>query len=749
MIKHLIWAILSASLTATLHAQQLFDIKFKILEQSDEEEPLKDVVASIAGTGFYARSGSDGKIEFSGIPAGNYIIQFELEGYFTKRIKRNISVSDSVYQIIFLEPREAELEAVTIVTSRNLMRVEESAIPIDVVGYDEMTERSIDKPSSISHALREQQGVQVQRTSATLGTFNIRLLGLNGKYTQLLKDGFATFGSMSSGINIAQIPPLDLQQIEIIKGPASTLYGGDAIAGVVNLISKKPIEGIVERDILFNIENTRSLDAGVYLREKIKWFGYTFSGLYRNQRERDWDNDNFVEYPKINRAFVSPKFFFDLSKNVRLMVGGQYTYEERTGGALPYIKGRNDSIYNYFENNISHQGISNLLLEVNFGDKGNLNLRQCINYFRRKIFLPEYVFHGIQLSGVSEVNYTLTRKNHRVVVGLDLRNDRFTDKIKDTFPERDYLYITTGLFSQYTLQLKRGASIETGLRLDYNIQKGFFPLPFLSYKQVWNKYFTTRLVGGMGYKLPTIFQGESEEFNFRNVRSLPSTAQPELSAGGGLHWFAPLPNFNGVNITLSQQWFYTHIFRPLMPQIRPIQNCITLFCDELAFVNSTGNIETKGVETRFQIYYRGFNFSGGYTFTHHTFTEKNKTTKMPITAPHQVSLLAGYELFRKFSTGIDAYYFSPQFRSDGSLTPPVWEVGINTQLDLKYVIVFANIENILDIRQSKFEKLAIPYPTFKNPRFAEVYAPLESTIFNVGCKAMLGKINRKTEADND
>lgn len=751
-MKHLLLIVLLLSLVANeLKAQDVFNLKFKVLQQEEDDDAaaLESVLVSITGTNIASFTDSSGVAYLNNVSGGVQVIEFSLLGYFKKTVKRNISASDTSINIVYLEPKEAALEEVTIVTTRTNSRIEENPIAIDVVNNEEMTERSIDKPSSISHALKEQQGVQVQRTSATSGTFNIRLQGLNGKYTQLLKDGFATFGGLSSGLGIAQIPPLDLQQIEIIKGPASTLYGGDAIAGVINLISKKPIANQPERDLLLNIESTRSVDAGVFLSEKVKWFGFTFTGMYRNQKERDWNNDNFVEYPKLERFYIAPKLFFDVGKNIRITLGAQYTFENRLGGALPYIKGLNDSVYSYFEKNGTHQAISNFLLEYNLNEKGKLTIRNAVNYFNRKLTLPDYQFQGIQISSVSEISYRFTRKNHTLITGLDLRTDAFNDVIPDTVASRNYTFQTIGFFAQYTLQLKRGTTLETGFRSDYNLQKGFVPLPFVSIMQKWHKHFTMRLNGGMGYKLPTIFQGESEEFNFRNVRALPTTLKPEISAGGTLHLLAPLPNFNGVNITLSQLWFYTHLFRPLLAETQSIKDCISLDCDELLFTNGNGNIETKGVETRFQLYYRGFSFATGYTFTSHTNTQNGITQAAVITAPHQVSLLVGYELFKRFSAGIDAYWFSPQKLSDGSTTKSIWEVGLNTQLNLKYVVVFANVENILDIRQSRYGDLVKPYPTYRKPRFAEIYAPLEGTIFNVGFKAVLGSLGKKKKNDDD
>ncbi|MBK6587226.1 MAG: TonB-dependent receptor plug domain-containing protein [Acidobacteria bacterium] len=83
-------------------------------------------------------------------------------------------------------------------------------------------------------------GIQVQQTSATSNTQTVRIQGLDGRYTQILKDGFPAYGGFSGSLSLLEIPPLDLKQVEVIKGPSATLFGGDAIAGVVNFVTKDP-----------------------------------------------------------------------------------------------------------------------------------------------------------------------------------------------------------------------------------------------------------------------------------------------------------------------------------------------------------------------------------------------------------------------------------------------------------------------------------------------------------------------------
>lgn len=742
-LKKLLFILLLLSAAGSLPAQHVLKAYVSTLEEDeDEQEPLGGATLAIAENNIIAYTDSTGYAELSGIPAGERTVIISYIGYFKKKLKLTFPLDANKPPLqILLEPQEEELEEITITTTRTNALQQDNPTRVDVVNSEEMQERSIDKPSSISHAVKEQPGVQVQRTSASSGMFNIRLQGLNGKYVQLLKDGNPLFGGFSNALGITQIPPLDLQQIEIIKGPASTLYGGDAIAGVINLVSKQPTEDLAT-DLLLNIENTRSVDAGVYLAQRYKWFGFTLTGMYRNQKERDWNRDNFTDMPRLQRYNVSPQLYFWIGDKVQINAGVNYAYEDRLGGTLQYIQGKEDTVYDYFEKNLTTHLGTNFKLEYNAGEKGRLVVRNSANYFNRELDIPAYKFGGKQLATLTEINYRFVKGKHDFIAGLDFRTDKFTEHMYDTF-NRSYNYLTAGLFTQYIFNWTKNTALEAGFRLDYNTTYGALPLPHLAWLQKWNEHFVTRLNAGMGYKLPTVFQEETEEALFRNVFSIANTVKPELSAGGTADLVATLPNFNGLSITITQMYFYTRILRPIVATTTFIENCPTLDCEQLSYSNAKGYIESRGVETGLRLNYRGFGFGINYSLIDHN-REINKVKSIaPLTAKHQLALLAGYELFGKFSFGVDCYYFSPQRLSDGTKTRSIWELGINTQLDLKYILIFANLENILDIRQSRYGTIVTPYPTYSHPKFADLYAPLEGTILNAGFKLRLGEVARK------
>jgi iron complex outermembrane receptor protein len=744
----LFWA--SFVLLHTAWSQSTF--KAQVFDK-EENTPLEGATISLSDSNMVAYSDSLGNVALTGIPAGERTVVISLVGYFRKKLKLNFPEASATVHKIYMEAQQEELEEVVIVTTRNYQKPENLPVRVDVVANEEMNERSIDKPSSISHAVKEQPGIQIQRTSASSGLFNIRLQGLNGKYTQLMKDGLPFFGGLSNALGIAQIPPMDLKQIEIIKGPASVLYGGDAIAGVINLVSREPEDAPIY-DVLFNIESTLSTDAGAYLSQRFKKVGFSVMGMYRNQRAVDWNADKFSDYAKLQRYSVSPQLYFYLSEHAKLNVGVMYAGEQRLGGAMPYILGQEDSVYTYSEENHSEHLGTNFRFEYDFEKNGTLRLKNAINYFNRKLKMRDYGFGGKQLASLTELNYHITRKKHDLVLGIDFRSDKFTENpvLDSTWQSRSYHLFTGGFFTQYTYHFNEKTAIGAGLRFDYNNIYKLNVLPHISVLHKWTKTFSSRLNAGMGYKLPTVFQEDSEEKNFRYVRPITFEVKPELSAGGTLDFVMNIPNINGLSLTVSEMIFYTHIFRPVMSDTGHLDNCTN--CEATFYRNVNGFDNSRGLETGLRVGYRGFSFGLNYTFIDHNRTVNGVKSIAELTAKHQLALMAGYEWNKLFSVSIDAYYFSPQRLSNGITTHSIWELGVNTQLNLRYVILFANAENILNIRQTSYGPVVAPNPDYAHPSFSQIYGPLEGTIVNAGLKLRLAELfklsHRKgSKADND
>src|ERR1700750_1404040 len=183
--------------------------------------------------------------------------------------------------LILMQAKEEgdELEAVVVSATRSSRTIANIPTRVEVISGEELDEKSNMKPGDIRMMLAESTGIQTQQTSATSGNSSIRIQGLDGKYTQIIRDGFPLYSGFSGGLGLLQIAPLDLKQVEVIKGSSSTLYGGGAIAGFVNLVSKTPTD---ERqlDFLLNGTSALGLDASGFYSQKFKKIGITLYGGY-------------------------------------------------------------------------------------------------------------------------------------------------------------------------------------------------------------------------------------------------------------------------------------------------------------------------------------------------------------------------------------------------------------------------------------------------------------------------------------
>jgi len=741
--------ILLTGLAATTQAQNTFSAIVK--SSGDGEEALSGVAAVVVGSDLSAIADSTGLVVIGNIPDGDQVIEFSYIGYFKKKIKVHFPMSAMRNPIeISLQSQAEEIQDVIVSTTRNYQKAEYIPTQVDVMDEDDVEQESHDKPSDVSHILREQPGVQMERTSAISGTMGIRLQGLSSNYVQILQDGFPLFGGFSNLVGITQIPPLNLQQIEILKGPESTLYGGDAIAGVINLVSKQPTEQPVY-DLMFNGESAAAFDGGVYASQKIKWFGFSLMGTYRYQQQKDWSGYGFTETPLLQRYSISPQLYFDLSAHAKLNIGASYTHENRVGGTDAWFNGTADSSNYYFERNISAHLSSNFKFEYDFGNKGALTVKSAFNYFGRSLQLPYYLFDGTQMASATEVNYHVAIQKHDIVAGMDFRTDRFNEGADSSIYKRNYNFLTFGAFGQYMYHFDAKTTVEAGLRIDYNVYK-IYPLPHAALLRKWNEVFSTRINFGMGYKLPTIFQAESEEARFINVLPIASTVNPELSFGGTFNWKAQLPNFNGVHIIINQLYFITQIIHPLVADTSTSSYCPTGDCTQTGYENTNGYTQSAGVETGFNLKYRGLETGLTYTLTdsHNKYTDASGNPVLstnPLTSKHIVSMLAGYEI-KNFFIGFDCYYYSPVKLEDGSTGKQIWEVGVSTQYSYKFLLLFANLENMADIRQTSYGPIVYPNPTFAHPLFAQIYGPLEGRLFNAGIKIHLGYFGQKRKTVN-
>lgn len=712
MIKYII---LLFTLTSLIGHSQITN--FKIYDGINREE-------IIGATCFFPKlnkgSVSDmyGVASIKNIPIGKQFVRFSFIGYETIDTTITFPIKDSVFEI-FLFPSELLLEGVTVSVTRSTRTIQNIPTRVEYIGGEELEEKAIMNSSNISMVLRESTGIQMQQTSVNSGNTSIRIQGLDGRYTQLLRDGFPLYGGFSSGLSIMQIPPLDLKSFEIIKGSASTLYGGGAIAGLVNMTSKKPEEE-KEFDIMLTQTHALGSTGNVFYSQKKNKLGFTIYGSGNYQLPYDPENDGFSNLPKSKTFSLNPKIFYYPNKKTTMWLGINSTLDERIGGDIEVIKGNSDSLHTYFENNKSVRHSSQFSINHKINGKSQFNLKNSLAYFNRSLSIPDYQFKGNQFNTFSEINYQFRKKHLEFILGGNFYSNNFNE-ITDSL-SRDQNDLSGGVFSNLLFDFSESLSLEAGVRVDKTKDYGIFALPKLSLLGKISKKLTARLGGGLGYKTPDIFIEEAERLNYRNILPINPTALiAEKSIGGNFDLNYKTALSKEVFLSINQLFYFTSLENSLLLE----NNGFGYY----NFLNASDIVLSKGAETNIKLSYKDFKVLLNYAYINTTLNYLTNNPIKPLTAKHNIGSVFMYES-EKWRLGYEIYYTGNQKLDDGSTTNDFITMGFMALRNLDWGSLYCNFENFTDQRQSKYGKIVVP--PYSNPTFNQIYAPTDGIIISVG-----------------
>jgi iron complex outermembrane receptor protein len=708
---------------SALFAQNSFKA---VIKCAHHKEPLSGTTVSISSLNKTAIADSNGTVVINNIPTGKYLIKFTYVGRPDMEKEFSFPLSSATAIDIFLEESEEhEEEEVVIQSTRSSRTIQDIPTRVEFIAGEELDEKANMKPGDIRMVLTESTGIQTQQTSATSANASIRIQGLDGRYTQTLKDGFPLYAGFSSGLGLLQTPPLDLKQFEVIKGSASTLYGGGAIAGLVNLISKTPKE---ERELKFHVDVTSAggLNTSGFYGKKFGKTGLTVFASRNSNAAYDPANIGLSAIPKFERYTVNPKLFVYFTPNTTMTVGVNITTEKRTGGDMNYIKGTNPS--GFYELNNTDRYSTQLSIEHHFGKCSHVTFKNSLNRFQRAITSPAYGFNGTQNGTFTEATYAYHGDKTEWITGLNLLTDDFKETQLTATPLRNYQQLTVGAFVQNTLKVNEKFNLETGLRGDYVKDYGFAFLPRLSALFKFNPKLSSRIGGGLGYKTPTIFAEESERLQYKNVLPVDENVNKmERSYGvnADINYKTKFANDN-VSFSINHLFFYTRITDPLLLQ-PDVGN--------YRFNTVTGHIDSRGMETNIKVGYSDFKLFLGYTFTFAELHQGNTKSENFLTPKHRLNSVLMYEVHEKWKVGLEGYYFSKQKLSDGTNGKPYWITGFMVEKLWEKFSLYINFENFLDTRQTRFG--SIYTGSLSNPVFKDIYAPLDGFVVNGGIKFRL------------
>jgi iron complex outermembrane receptor protein len=728
-MKRIIGTLVLLVICSALFGQERLSVT---VTDSATGEPVIGASVVVKGTTVGSATAVDGQAQISG-PVGKHELVISFLGYAPKTIPVDFSIEASLH--IQLKEEAVSHEVIVQATRANKV-ITASPTRVEVL-TEEIEEAATMEPARIAHLITHSTGVQVQQNSASSGYADVRIQGLDGKYAMFLKDGFPIYGGFGGQLGIMHIPPLDLRQVEYIKGPASTLYGGGAISGLINLISKQP-DPDGSLSIMMNGSHLGASNINTFYSKRSGNKGLTLYAGYDRHEPFDADGDGFSDIPSQLKFNFNPKAFIYFSKRTELMVGLEVTHESRTGGDMEILAEETRDSTNFFrEANRSERIALQAMFRHRNKKQGEWVIKQGLYSFERDLRIhpafnaPDQYFSGTQYQSFSELTFRTWSDEHSLVLGANGYGDYFSENRSQEFVLRNYDSWTAGGFIQHTWDLSNKFSTEEGVRVDHAFEQGTFVLPRLSGIMKWSSKFTSRFSGALGYRMPTIFDPAAEIIGYQGVLPI-NDQEAERSYGFNADLNFKVPVGEEGFFRINQMFFYNRIDDPLW-----LVDTGTASSGILAYSNQDGYLESIGFETSMKINVGIVTWFLGYTFTDPEFISNvtGNGDGIPLNSRHNIKGDILFDL-PKWQLAVDYEYNSSLYTSLGEEKRSLLVFGFIMRHWIgDHWQIFANLENFTDVRQTRYESLVDPI--FNTPQFTEVWAPLDGFYANAGFRITL------------
>ncbi len=735
---------------------------------TDGAEPMMFANVAIEGTSFGATTDELGNFEITNLPVGSYELAASVIGY--RSINHPINIADNQQinlGILKMQEDVFGLEEVVVTGTMKESFVTNSPVKIEVI-----TARFLEKntaPTNIVEGITLVNGVQEVVTCGVCYTNSISINGLPGAYTAVLMDGTPIYGNLASVYGLNGIPTTIIDRFEVIKGPNSTLYGSEAVAGVINIITKDPSsQPLLSVDIM----GTTHLESfgNIALAPRIGKFD-GFIGLnyaYLNDFEDD-NGDGFGDNISMDRISLFSKWSMNRPSGKKFTLSGKYYYEDRRNGVEAFLKDRayrelrgDDTIYgeSIFTNRVELFGTYELATSENMKVDYSFSHHLQDSYYGADFYKAE------QTIGFANLIWNKEVKNHDLTIGLTSRYQYYDDntvatQIEDGLNRADKQF-TPGIFAQDEWRVSNKLSILSGARLDHYNAHGLIFSPRLSAKYNPESWTSIRVNGGTGFRIVNLFTEDHAFVTGQREVVLLESLKPERSYNGAF-------NFNHIFITSNSSGsidfdgYYTYFTNKIIPNYDTFGKII--------YGNTNGHAVSKGLSVNVnQQFDGGLAYSLGYNVQRATETEIDElgnaaTRGIEFSSDWGAVAILNYEWKKQ------QLLFAYTARFTGEITlPEVFDLDQNGQplatsrptrsapfslhtlqitktFKKKNLAVYLGIQNILDYRQPYS-----PLIGFNDPNTAAgfsdsfdtayAYSTLNGREFYLGVKWNTGKRKR-------
>jgi len=600
------------------------------------------------------KTDSEGRYTFSSLKSGDYILHVQATDFvkFTKKIA--LPETPTIQQLdIELFPFSKDLNEV--VVSGTMMEVSKLASPVPVEVYTDRFFRANPSPS-VFEGLSQINGVRPQVNCNICNTGDIHINGLEGPYTMVLIDGMPIVSGLGSVYGFSGIPQSLVSRVEVVKGPASTLYGSEAVGGLINIITKKPTTAPL---FAFDVFGTSwgEVNADVSTKFKVGNKAHSLLGVnyYNYQQKQDKNNDGFTDKTLQDRISIFNKWDFERKDNKIFSLAGRYVYEDRWGGDVnwtPEFRG-GDSIYaeSIYTNRWELFGTYQLPVKETVLFQFSGNGHQQNSAYGDEIYLAD------QYIGFGQLVWNKAVGRNNFLFGATYRYTYYDDNTPATEVELDstgrvenrvsHTHLP-GVFIQDEISLNENNKLLLGLRYDNNSKHGDILTPRLNYK--WNSNDQSNIVRvsvGNGYRVANVFTEDHAALTGARDLVFKSDLKPETSWNGNLNYMKYFFMKNGGMFTIDATAFYTYFMNQIIPDYETNVN-------QIIYDNLDGYAVSQGFSLN--VDYRipsGFSLRVGATMMDVYTKEKDKKKEQQLFAEQFTGVWSVGYTFQKLGISVD------------------------------------------------------------------------------------------------
>ncbi|MEM5539311.1 TonB-dependent receptor [Olleya sp. AS48] len=578
--------------------------------------PLPFANVYLEGTTKGTTTSSDGSFTIQNIKEGQYTLIASYTSFNT--LKKRIEVIDNL-KINFELIQNQSLDEVVVTGTLKAVNRLESPVPVEVYTSAFLKKNPT---ANIFEALQNVNGVRPQLNCNVCNTGDIHINGLEGPYTLVLIDGMPIVSGLSTVYGLSGIPNSLMDQIEIVKGPASSLYGSEAVGGLINVITKHP-----DNAPLFfadsNVSGWGEINTDVGFKTNVGEKASVLVGAnyFNYSNPIDNNNDNFTDLTLQDRISVFQKWNFKRKNNKKLSVAGRFFYEDRWGGELQWNKSYRGGNEVYGESIYTTR--YELLGEYQLPLKENINFQFSYSDHDQNSVYGDTPYLAQQRIAFGQLTWDKPTIKNDLLFGITGRYNYYNDNTTATI-EADKIFIPS-VFVQDEITLTEKQKLLLGLRYDYDKRHGSIVTPRLAYRYKPTDNDIFRINAGTGFRVVNLFTEEHAALTGSRDVVIEEALNPEQSYNINLNYLKKIYTTKGMIFTVDASLWYTHFTNAIIPDYDTNPN-------QIIYDNLDGYSTSKGVSLNVDaIFGSGLKGSLGVTFQDVKQTENNVTTRQILT----------------------------------------------------------------------------------------------------------------------